>query len=50
MLQAAKKRNPGAYNIIGKVSGFGEKRISAIANGAKPTDFEAIALRPHIGG
>ena len=43
-LQLATKRNPDAYKIIGAVSGFGEKRVKEIAEGAEPTIAEKITL------
>ena len=44
MLQAAKKRKPDAYKIIGAVSGLGEKRIKEIAGGSKPSVIELSIL------
>lgn len=43
-LKAAKKRKPDAYNIIGAVSGFGEKRIKEIAEGKEASVAELIIL------
>lgn len=43
-LQEARRRNPGAYSIIGAVSGYGEKRVKAIAHGEEPTLEEKIIL------
>jgi hypothetical protein len=43
-LRVAKKRNDGAYLIIGLMSGFGEHRVEAIANGADPTYLEEHVL------
>ena len=44
-LQEARRRKPDAYFIIGAVSGFGEKRVKAIARGAEPTTAEEITLK-----
>jgi len=44
-LQLAKARNSDAYKIIGAVSGFGEKRVKEIAEGAEPTTVELYTLR-----
>ena len=44
-LKNAKRRNPLAYQIIGAVSGIGEKRISNIATGkVQPSTSEAMLL------
>ncbi len=43
-LKSTKDRNPGAYGIIGAVSGFGEQRIKEIAEGSEVSILEKITL------
>lgn len=44
-LKTAKKRNPDAWNIIGAVSGLGEKAVKDIATGKRePTMMELSML------
>jgi len=43
-LQKVAKRKPGAYSIIGAVSGLGEKRVREIAKGREPTFEERKIL------
>lgn len=44
ILKEVKKRKPDAFSIIGAVSGFGEKRIKEIAEGAEMSLTEKVIL------